>query len=179
MSVRSNQFGTIQGTFDQDIRLQISGPGRKGALAIIASYQIHRIDFSNSILTTGQQSYAIPPHGADPAFPAVAAGAPVPCSCWGRLTLFDGFVDPNGEVNALTPNDELGKIIFDCALPGPGPHKFLFPLADLLPGPRVTNTLTLILAAIPSQLGPPPVFFAPILVTYGNLTDTGQSLSVR
>jgi len=143
MSTRLKQFGSVGGEFSQDARIYITGPGKKQALAIIASYQISNIVLPNSVLF------------ADSAV------------VWGRLTIFDGLVDFGQEYTALTP--VTSRVLFDAALPSPGPHHFLLPIADLVPNPSSSNTLSIFLSNIAAQGG---VSVQTILVVGGAGTFT-------
>ena len=127
MSVRTFQFGTTGGEFNQDARIYIKGPGRKSVLALVASYQVNNITLTNQSTLSS-------------------------AAVWGRLQVFDGFFDPPGEWTALSPGTE-SRVMFDAALNTPGPHTFLLPLAELAPNPTSSSTLSIILSQIQSVLG--------------------------
>jgi len=127
MSVKNTQYGCVSGIFDQDARCIVKGPGKKVVLAMIASYQVNNIVLANNVI-----------FGAS-------------SQLWGRLQVFDGLVDPPGEVTALTP--VFDKLVFDAAITTPGPHTFLFPISSLWPNPSSSQTISVILSRVQSVAG--------------------------
>jgi hypothetical protein len=165
MSVKQRQFGAVSGVFGQDARIFITGPGAKQSLAMIASYIPSTITQPNSLF------YA----GVNPQILAQNAMA-----VWGRLLVFDTLVDPPGEVTAL--DAFTARAVFDQALPGPGPHKFLFPLRGLVPGPKSTTVLSIIQTQIPDVTDIAPgvtISWAPLLTVYGEVSETDNVLNLR
>jgi hypothetical protein len=132
MPVTFKRFGAFKGVADQDLRITISGPARKNALEVIASYEL------------------VP---TAPAYPPVYA-AFQETTFWGRILAFEGTPDTigipsNQEVVLNTAINDLQPSLFlDHALHSIGPHTFLLPLAQLEGNIQSSQggTLTIILS---------------------------------
>lgn len=113
-------FCSIVGVSGADLRIEISGNGRKNLLAIVAGY-------SNAGFAAHNE----------PTF-------------YGRLSVIQGTVPNAPDIDAASVlQGVVPKVLFDIILHDLGPHTFFFPLAQLDGNTQTDEggTLTIILAA--------------------------------
>lgn len=116
----SHAFGSVVGLVGKDVRIAISGNGRKNLLAVVAGYS-----------RTG-------------------LAAPDAATFYGRLVVMQGIVPDAPEIDAATDLTGQGpRVLFDVTVHDLGPHVFFFPLSQMEGNIQTDDgmVMTIVLAA--------------------------------
>lgn len=144
MSVIRRQFGSFMGNSDEDLRIQVKGPGVKNALVCLVSWE----------------------RTTHVSFDAASFNA--------RLIILEGECPISADIDVSTNLANFNRIILDLTMTNPGPHQIILPLTNLEGNLEASAGGTLTIVACRAQTAIAAETFVPKLTVAGQAMSNSR-----